>query len=201
MRSSSHQLKTPIAAALLLVEGMINRIGKYQDVDAYLPEVKKQLLSMRKIVQDILYLSRCEESITLETVDLNVIIDRQLAYYQITLSEGNYTLVTDYSENSCVTTDANLLLKIFDNLITNAIAHSNEGAMITISTKPNQLEIYNSKAHIDATLMPNIFEPFVSENGKGHGLGLYIVSYYANILGVKVTISNVEDGVLAKLTF
>lgn len=201
LRSSSHQLKTPIAAALLLVEGMINRIGKYHNSDAYLPEVKKQLLSMRKIVEDILYLSRCEGSITLETVDLNVLIDRQISNYQIMLSEGNYTLLTTYSGDSSVKTDVILLLKIIDNLITNAIAHSKEGSVITISTKPNNLEIHNSNAHIDETLMPNIFEPFVSGSGKGHGLGFYIVSYYANILGIKVTISNVKDGVLVRLIF
>ncbi len=89
LRSSSHQLKTPIAAALLLVDGMINQIGKYQNVITYLPEVKKQLLSMRKIVEDILYLSHCEDSITLETVNLSRLIAGQLSYYQITLAEGN----------------------------------------------------------------------------------------------------------------
>ncbi len=201
LRSSSHQLKTPIAAALLLVDGMINQIGKYRDVKAYLPEVKKQLLSMRKIVEDILYLSRCEESITLETVNLNILVARQLSCYQITLAEGNYHLVTHYSEGSEVTTDSNLLLKILDNLISNAIVHSKEGATITVSTKPNQIEIHNSDAHIEEDLMPNIFEPFVSGTGKGHGLGLYIVAYYANILGAKISICNVVDGVLTKVTF
>ena len=100
-------------------------------------------------------------------------------------------------------TDFNLLPKILDNLIVNAIAHSKEGAVITISTKPNQLEIHNNNAHIDEALMPDIFEPFVSGSGsgKGHGLGLYIVSYYAKLLGIKVTISNVKDGVLTKLIF
>lgn len=201
LRSSSHQLKTPIAAALLLVDGMINQIGKYQDVKAYLPEVKKQLLSMRKIVEDILYLSRCEESIALETVDLNIFVARQLSNYQITLAEGNYNLETNYSDGSFVMTDSNLLLKIIDNLISNAIVHSKEGATITISTKPYGLEIHNTNAYIDENLMPNIFEPFVSGSGKGHGLGLYIVTYYANILGAKVMICNVEDGVLTKITF
>ncbi len=201
LRSSSHQLKTPIAAALLLVDGMINQIGKYQDVGTYLPEVKKQLLSMRKMVEDILYLSRREENIILEAINLNALVAGQLPYYQIALAEGKYNLVTDFSENSYVMTDSGLLLAILDNLISNAIVHSKEGAVITISTKPNQLEIYNSNAHIDEDLMPNIFEPFVSGNGKGHGLGLYIVAYYANILGAKVKLGNVKDGVMAKVVF
>jgi signal transduction histidine kinase len=201
LRSSSHQLKTPIAAALLLVDGMTNQIGKYQDTKAYLPEVKKQLLSMRKIVEDILYLSRREENLKFEPVDLNTLVDRQLSYYQITLAEGNYSLITNYSDPCYVTTDANILLKILDNLISNAIVHSKEGAVLTVSTKPGQLTIHNSKSHIEEELMSDIFEPFVSGSGKGHGLGLYIVTYYANILGAKVEISNEKDGVLTQITF
>jgi len=54
LRASSHQLKTPVAAALLLVEGMINEIGKYKDTKDHLPKVKLQLQSMRKIIDDIL---------------------------------------------------------------------------------------------------------------------------------------------------
>ena len=54
LKASSHQLKTPISAALLLVDGMANKVGKYQDTQTYLPRVKEQLLSMKKMVEDIL---------------------------------------------------------------------------------------------------------------------------------------------------
>lgn len=203
LRSSSHQLKTPVAAALLLVDGMINQIGKYQDTKIYLPELKKQLLSMSKIVEDILYLSRSEENITFETVDLNGFIANQLTNYEIPLAEGNYKLVTNYCNNSFITADTNLLAKILDNLISNGIVHSKEGATITISTKPYQFEVHNSDAHIDEELMANIFEPFISGNHsvKGHGLGLYIVTYYAKVLGATVEIDNTNGGVLTKVVF
>lgn len=203
LRSTSHQLKTPVAAALLLVDGMINQIGKYKDVNIYLPELKKQLLSMSKIVEDILYLSRSEENISLESFDLNMFIANQLLNYKIPLAEGNYKLVTDYCSDCLITTDTNILAKIFDNLISNCIVHSKEGATITITTRANQFEIHNSHAHIDEDLMTNIFEPFISgnHNGKGHGLGLYIVNYYANVLGASVQINNTSDGVLTRVLF
>jgi len=41
MRASSHQLKTPITAALLLLDGMINQVGKYKDTKEYLPKSKR----------------------------------------------------------------------------------------------------------------------------------------------------------------
>ncbi len=207
LRASSHQLKTPIAAALLLVDGMINQIGKYQDTNVYLPEVKKQLLSMRKIVDDILSLSRQEENVSLEETDLSVLTARQLANYQVTAAEHHFTLITEYTVDCYVTTDAALLLKIIDNLISNAFHHSKEGAEIRISTTREAFEIVNSKAHIEDSLMKDIYEPFVSgqESGTvrsgGHGLGLYITAYYAKRINARVEISNVEDGVKAKILF
>ncbi len=203
LRASSHQLKTPISAALLLVEGMMNQVGKYQDVKVYLPEVKMQLLSMRRIIEEVLYLRNCEEHISKETIDLTELVNSQLAHHQFALEEGKFTLIKDFQDPSYLTSDFSLLSKIVDNLICNAIVHSKEGATITIITKQNQLEIHNSGASIDETLMPNIFEPFVrgSHQGQGHGLGLYIVTYYANMLGAKVKITNQMDGVLTKVVF
>ena len=56
MRASSHQLKTPVAAAMLLIDGMIDEMGKYADVKTYLPQVKGKLIEMRDIVNNVLYL-------------------------------------------------------------------------------------------------------------------------------------------------
>ena len=56
MRASSRQLKTPVAAAMLLIDGMIDEMGKYADVKTYLPQVKGKLIEMRDIVNNVLYL-------------------------------------------------------------------------------------------------------------------------------------------------
>jgi signal transduction histidine kinase len=48
LRASSHQLKTPLAAALLLVQGMMNEVGKYKDVKSYLPQVKLNYSQCRR---------------------------------------------------------------------------------------------------------------------------------------------------------
>ncbi len=201
LRASSHQLKTPISAALLLIESMINKVGKYQNTEEYLPEIKKQLLTMRKIIEDVLQLSNRGENIFLEQVDLNKLVEKQLSHYQISIDEGNHELVKNLMDNSFAVTDEGIAMKVLDNIITNAIMHSKNGSTITITTKPNQIEIHNTGAHIEEDLMPNIFEPFVSGSKKGHGLGLYIVAYYANILGARVEICNAEDGVLSRIIF
>ena len=53
----------PIAAALLLVEGMIQKVGRFQNTREYLPRVKEELLSMGKMVEDVLSLNQRPEDI------------------------------------------------------------------------------------------------------------------------------------------
>lgn len=201
LRASSHQLKTPVTAALLLTEGMISEIGKYKDTKTYLPEVKKQLLTMRKIVEDILYLNHFADHIRKEPVDMDLLVREALENYRITAEERKL----HFQYEPCrieIVTDGEIMRKIVDNLVSNAVAYTPEGGDITIRFWDNQLVIHNGGVHIDETLLPHIYEPFVSSDTrqKGRGLGLYVISYYAELLGLQIDICNEEQGVTARLS-
>ena len=200
LRASSHQLKTPITAALLLTEGMISEIGKYKETKKYLPEVKAQLLSMRKIVEDILYLNHSADHIRKEQVDMNLMVKEALENHSI--PAGEKKLRFSYIEKSVkALTDMEIMRKILDNLLSNAVSYTPEGGRIAIYLSERCLVIYNSGAHIEDSLLPDIYEPFVSSNTsrKGRGLGLYVVSYYAKLLDLQIEVTNVKDGVEARL--
>lgn len=87
LRSSSHQLKTPVAAALLLVDGMLNEVGRYKDTKVYLPRVKEQLLSMRKMVEDILYLNHCARDMSIRETDVGQVLAERLRCYQVAVAD------------------------------------------------------------------------------------------------------------------
>lgn len=201
LRASSHQLKTPITAALLLVEGMINEVGKYREVKEYLPQVKEQLLSMRKIVEDILSLNYRAEHPEAEDVALESLVEEVIRSYQVQIEGSRLNVVAKGSQ--MISTDREIMKKIVDNLISNAVQYTPMGKRIEIEIGENSLVIRNYGAAIDEKLLPNIFDPFVSseEGKKGKGLGLYIVSYYGRLLGCRVQIENREDHVFSKLIF
>ena len=209
LRASSHQLKTPIAAALLLVDGMINQIGRYGDTRQYLPKVKRELLSMRKIVEDILYLNRCAENIQLSQVDVGKLLEERLTAYQIVLADKRITVDFEKDEILVAYTDETLLLQIVDNLLSNGVRYTPSGGHIRISLKGGrQAVIENFGVRIPEELLPHILEPFVSgshergeDQSRSHGLGLYIASYYARKLDILLSVSNGEDSVAAELIF
>ena len=192
LRASSHQLKTPIAAALLLVEGMMSRIGKYEDRDRYLPEVKQQLLYMRKIVEEVLYLNRMEEETELSLVEPEVLIRGQLSNYDIMIREKRLTITIEPKYGESIRTNVALFEKIADNLISNAVSYTPSDGEISLQFQEDRLVIRNSDVQIPEELLPHIFEPFVSGSMEGscRGLGLYIACYYAERLGMQILITN-----------
>lgn len=215
LQSSSHQLKTPIAAALLLVDGMMNEIGRYKDTKAYLPKVKEQLLSMRTMAEDILYLNRCEENMNFCQADVVGLMRERLHFLQAPIGKKRLSVHLSGVESLFTRTDEKLFSQILDDLLSNAIKYTPEGGRIEIrvgkglgsrgsiradegSESRGSIRIENFGVTIPAKLLPHIYEPFVSgrdgdlDGVKSHGLGLYIASYYAKKLGISLTVQNGE---------
>lgn len=201
MRASSHQLKTPVAAALLLVEGMMNEVGKYKDTKAYLPEVKKQLLSMQKIVEDILYLHHCAGNMQIEDVDLRLLAQEAAGSYAVQAESRGVCMGIE--GEGTVAADREMLRIVADNLISNAVQYTPGRQKIVIKAARNELCVINYGVTIEKEMLPNIFEPFVSSDisRKGRGLGLYVASYYCRRMGCRLKICNLEDGVEARVSF
>lgn len=201
LRASSHQLKTPVAAALLLVEGMMNEVGKYKDTKTYLPEVKRQLLSMRKIIEDILYLNHCADRMQTENVDLQVLVQELVKSYLIQAESRGISIDTEGA--GTVAADREMLRIIVDNLLSNAVQYTPDQQRILVSVDDEKIVVTNYGAMIDRKLLSNIFEPFVSSDmsRKGKGLGLYMASYYCRRMGYRIEIDNIESGVQARVVF
>ena len=182
MRATSHQLKTPIAASMLLVDGMIGKVGKFGDSDLYLPEVKAQLREKVDIV-----------SLCRETLEKNRIGAESKG---ITLNGPEIETAVYWYSN------AMMLKKILENLIVNGIDHTGESGSVTVDVTESRMSVLSRPGHIDEEIIDDIFEPFVTGaqgedvgQKKGHGLGLYIAKYFAGKLGLELRGDNMQDGV------
>lgn len=201
LRATSHQLKTPVAAALLLVEGMMGEVGKYRDTKKYLPEVKVRLLSMRKIVEDVLSLNDRVDHMEVEEFAVETLTGEVAAAYAPQAKEKS--LEVRVKGQAVVRTDREILRAIIDNLFSNAAEYTPAGERIEAEITDRGICLKNYGVLIEEKLLPGIFEPFVSGNGekKGKGLGLYIAAYYSRLLGFEIQVKNQGDHVLAALFF
>ena len=195
MRAFSHQLKTPIAAAALLADGMISNIGKFSDRDKYLPEVKKQLMNMQKITDEILMINRIADSLSPVNADIRTIAEYTLNSCKIAAEDKNLTTSCDGEANWYC--DPNILEQILLNLVNNAVKYTDDGGEIMISLTGERIEITNRPSYIDESVKDSLFEAFVTGGGSesGHGLGLYVAKYFAEISGFKIELNNYDDRV------
>lgn len=201
LRSAAHQLKTPIAAALLLVEGMRGGVGKYQDAKAYLPEVKKQLMAMSGIVEEVLHLNCRPGEGQEEEVAMETLTDALVQGYRIQ-TEDKGLKVTQKGAGT-VFGNRDMMSKIVDNLLSNAVQYTPPGERIEIEISGKSLQVKNYGITIEEKLLPAVFEPFVSSDTerRGKGLGLYVAAYYSRLLGWELTVENMENGVRSLLVF
>ncbi len=180
---------------------MIQKVGKYENTDEYLPQVKAQFKSMQKIVDEIIYLNKNKE-LELEVLNINDLVEDCLSNIQFIITSKNIN-VKCLGSMETVVSDRSILIKIIDNLLSNAVVHSKENQLIEITYDFKSITIRNYGTQIDKELLPHIFEPFVTSNNKekGHGLGLYIVSYYVQIIQCSVEIFNEGNCVVAQIIF
>lgn len=197
LRASSHQLKTPITASLLLLDGMMGQIGKYKDRDKYLPKVKEQLLSMRRMVEEILSLNQSHQTSSQSRICLYDLVQGLIHAYRVPVIEKKLTVSVEGEQTACIMADENMLSKIIDNLLSNAVAYTPCEKHIDVILTDKSVVIRNEGVTIPNDILPHIFEPFVrGEHGStSHGLGLYIAAYYAKIMGAALYIRNQEEGV------
>ena len=195
MRAFSHQLKTPVTAATLLTDGMIENFGKFSDRDKYLPEVKKQLIVIRQMTDEILRINHIADNITPVNVSVEEMANQALNSVRTITEVKNI-------KTSCVGEadwylDPNILEQILANLIGNAAKYTEEAGEICILISNERIEVTNQPAHIDEDIKDSLFEAFVTggKSEAGHGLVLYFAKYFAELSGFILTCENTGDKV------
>lgn len=193
IKASSHQLKTPIASAIMLTNSMIDKIGKYKDRDRYLLVLKEELLYIKKMVDRILRMNTYDENIK-STLNMKQLCQNIIEKYRILL-ENNH-LQYEIKGELAVHLNEDMMVFILDNLIENAIKYTQD-SKVQILLENNCIKVINYNASIQKENLQYIFEPFFREvqDNTGTGLGLYVSKYYARKMGLTLNVRSVNNTV------
>ena len=183
LRITSHELKTPIASSLALVEGMLYNVGDFKDHDTYLRKCRDILQEQSVLVQSVLDATNLDIGVKShqETIDVKSLIEQNLDSYYILAETHSYqfsSTLTSYR----VTANPAYLLKAIKNLLDNAFRYTRAGGVIHLSLSEGRLILENQAEQLltDEELK-HIFQPFYrpdfSRDRKdgGTGMGLYMV--------------------------
>src|SRR5271157_3272068 len=179
----AHELNNPLTAILGVSELLRDRQGIDESTKRQLEMTYRQARRAARIVQSLLEFSR-PASPQKKAVDLNRIIERTLQLHEHSLRRNNVEV--DFLANQALPTvvgDANQLIQVFLNLISNAeqaIKEVRNSGRIQISLgvldKHVFATIQDDGVGIKPETLARLFDPFFTTKrpGGGTGLGLSI---------------------------
>lgn len=198
LQANAHQLKTPLASALLLTQGMIDEIPPFCDRDKYLGELKSQLMTMSLLISQTLEITQKKNNPIFADVIVENVLFEQVKQNRALLAEKQ--LQFELVGHKTLHTDLTMISMICANLFINAVFYTDRGGKITVKLDEECLVLRNSPARIDFKKLAQIGVAY-KENDKVRGLGLYLVHHYAHELNMQFEILNEDDAVISKLYF
>lgn len=212
--AASHELKTPITIIKGQLQGMLYHVGRYKDRETYLAKSLEVTDMLEKMVQELLTISRLDTpdyACKKNDINLSNFINDRLTAFEDLFIQKDLTVEHFISPEVYILGDMQLLQKVMDNLLGNAVAYSEAGNQIIVKLrKENEkanLTIENTGTHIPDEDIPQLFEAFYrvdrSRNRQtgGTGLGLYIVKTILDLHGAKIEIANTAQGVIVSMQF
>jgi two-component system sensor histidine kinase VanS len=206
---ASHELKTPIAATGVLLEGMLENIGDYKDHPKYLRECIKLTDAQSRIVSEILEIVNLIDGKILpapKRLDLSDTITSIIPNYRSLAEAKNQQIGAFIPEKTIVLADSQMLNKVLSNVILNAVQNAPSGAEIRIwsesASEQCRLCVLNTDTHIDEYMLPKLFDPFYradkarNRRDKRSGLGLTIVQNSLKAMNADFSLENTAGGVL-----
>lgn len=185
----SHELRTPLTVVMGFIEHLVSDEDMpFATRQHFMTMVQDQINRMNRLVDDLLTLSRLENSPQLqneEVVDVSALVE-QLAEEAKVLSQGRHTITTHIA-NACLKGNLSELRSAFSNLLGNAVRYTAPGGEVKvhwgIENGVPVFSVSDSGIGIAPEHIPRLTERFYrvdkgrSANTGGTGLGLAIVKH------------------------
>ncbi len=200
-RGVAHEINNPLACVTANVAMMIEALDGDQRRQPKLlemaDEVQRAAERIRKIVGGLRTFSRADEE-RRAAIDLRPLLELAI---DLTLNHirARARLVTDFGETPWVDADEARLGQVFNSLLMNASEalpeksrDVNEIRVVTTTDAQGRavVEVRDTGAGIDDSVMPRIFDPFFTTKpiGGGAGLGLSICHTIVTGMGGEITV-------------
>jgi signal transduction histidine kinase len=142
-------------------------------------------------------------------VDLSEILRNVLSLYTPLLDDSGHPFRVELDENLWINGDRQLLLRMFANLLDNAIRHTSSGTPIAISTlrsaEKTVVTIADKGAGIPPSDREKVFQRFFrresSRTTPGSGLGLSLVGAIAELHECRIVLSDNAPGLRVSIEF
>lgn len=206
LRDVSHELRSPLTRLRVALE--IARNKDKGQVKEEINRIELESERLEKLVDEVLGLLRESSGpreLNLSCFDLGELLGDLVETVNYETGEQRERIQLQVEEPLMLNADRELLWRVFENLLRNALIHSGEAGGICISASRRQGEeilvsVEDSGPGIAEPHIKRIFEPFYrvdearDRQSGGHGLGLAIAASAVRRHGGRISASNRDGG-------
>lgn len=202
----SHDLKTPIAKIQAVLDRMLTQnLPLPAEVQTDLTSLKDYSEELHRYIQSILKVLRVESrefKILKETADINGIIENVIQRLRPLAQTKNITIEVTLEPMFLIELDVTLMTEVFLNIIENAIKYTPQNGFVKINSFESETEVFVEIADSGEGIRPEdqdqVWNKFVrgksqDHKSKGTGLGLYLVKYFIELHGGKISLKSELD--------
>lgn len=191
----AHQLRTPLAAALLYTTHLRGELSQ-EDRVRFADKALARLHSLEQLIKDMLIFVRggkgVQERIAAQTLlsEVQQVMEPQMAQHGLTFD------VYDQSAGVFVLGSREALSGALQNLLANAMQATERGGRVSLTGRTDEgamvFQVQDNGKGIPQGLQDRLFEPFFTTRTEGTGLGLAIVREVAQMHGGEILVQSAE---------
>jgi two-component system sensor histidine kinase BaeS len=203
LMSVSHELRTPLTAIRGHVEAV--REGVVNDPDAVkasLDIVAMETDRLDRLVGDVLDLAKLQANrftVRHEEVDLGRVLDHAYGAFAEEARRRDIDYRLEAADDApVIVSDGDRVLQVISNLLSNAFRWTPDGGRIELGLAASngiaRVDVVDSGPGVPESERERIFDPFISHDANGTGLGLPIARELALALGGRIELEPATGG-------
>lgn len=184
LADASHELRTPLAIIQSIVDVSAKQPNPYKLDKDMLQGMNTEIRHMSELISELTAMAKTQplnkSELHYETINLKDLLSDIAERHEL-LAKKRKIVISHNVPSIIFEGDLKKLIKLFSNLVTNAIRHGKEGGTVWISATCDDgfisVEVADDGIGIPENEYPHIFERFYRINGQddeGTGLGLAI---------------------------
>ena len=205
----AHDLRTPLTSII----GYIDIVNNMPDLteaqrSEYLKITWEKARKLEKLINELFSFTKISYGgmpMHMEKIDLIKLLEQEVDELYPTFKDNQLECVLETDTDSCmVMADGEQLVRVFDNLLGNAVKYGRYGKMIRVRTVTEQsqirIQVVNYGSVIPAENLPSLFEKFYKvdtsrqPSSEGTGLGLAIAKSIVESHGGSISVKSSFDG-------
>lgn len=186
----SHDLRTPLTAMLGYID-LLETEQNSETAQKYIFMIRNRANALKKLTEELFKYSVIflkEHKFKKENISLNAVLEESIAaFYGIIKQSGINPEISLPEENIVKNLDKDAVMRIFSNIISNALRYGGGDLNITLD-KNAKIIFSNSAPNLDKVTAKKLFDKFYTvENARGStGIGLTVAKELAEQMGGKI---------------